>query len=81
MGNPLTRVETRVLKLVIGGKTNSEMAHLLGRSVRTIEWHRANVMKKLGVDSLLGLIKRASALGIIDLNGKAETLKNLHESG
>jgi len=70
--SPLTPVETRVLKLVVGGKTNREMAYLLGRSVRTIEWHRANVMQKLGVDSLLGLIKRAAVLGIIHLNGEGE---------
>ncbi len=73
--NPLTRVETRVLKMIIGGKTNSEMAHMLGRSVRTIEWHRANVMRKLGVDGLVGLIKRAAALGIIDLNAGRDTLQ------
>jgi two-component system response regulator FixJ len=81
VGSPLTRVETRVLKLVIGGKTNKEMAHLLDRSVRTIEWHRANLMEKLGVESLLGLIKRAAALGIVDLNGKSDMLEDLHDSG
>jgi len=80
VGRSLTVVETRVLKLIIGDKTNSEMAHLLGRSVRTIEWHRANIMKKLGVDSLLGLIKRSAALGIVDLNITGNTCDNQGES-
>jgi FixJ family two-component response regulator len=78
-GRALTAAEMRVLNLIIRDKTNSEMAYLLGRSVRTVEWHRANIMKKLGVDSLLGLIKRAAALGIISLDRSADTCGSLRE--
>ena len=69
-GSPLTGGEITVLKLIIADKTNSEMAHLLGRSVRTIEWRRANIMKKLGVESLVGLIRRSAELGIVNLNAR-----------
>jgi FixJ family two-component response regulator len=68
VGRSLAAAEMRVLNLIIREKTNSEVAYLLGRSVRTVEWHRANIMRKLGVDSLLSLIKRAVVLGIVDLN-------------
>jgi len=80
VGRSLTAAEMRVLNLIIRDKTNSEMAYLLGRSVRTVEWHRANIMRKLGVDSLLGLIKRAVALGIVDLNVTGDARARLRES-
>ena len=65
LGEPLTQTEKRVLKLVLDGKSNKEIADLLNRSTRTIEVHRARVMRKLGADSLVDLVKRAS--GIISL--------------
>ena len=66
-GRSLTPTQTKVLKLVIDGSSNREIADLLNRSVRTIEVHRANVMEKLGVTSMLELIKRAIALGLVDM--------------
>ena len=59
-GEPLTRSERRVLKLVLDAKSNKEIADLLNRSRRTIEVHRARVMRKLGADSLVDLVKRAT---------------------
>lgn len=67
VGKPLTAIQTKVLKLVIDGKSNRAIAELLGRSVRTIEVHRAHMMEKLGVSSLLDLVKRAVSLGLVDL--------------
>jgi two-component system response regulator FixJ len=70
VGEPLTGMQMKVLKSVIDGKSNKEIAALLGRSTRTIEVHRADMMEKLGVSSLLDLIKRAISLGLIDLMAK-----------
>lgn len=70
VGKPLTAIQMKVLKLVIDGKSNREIADLLGRSVRTIEVHRAHMMEKLGVNSLLDLVKRAVSLGLVDLRAK-----------
>jgi len=81
VGKPLTNAEMRVLKLILADKTNSEMALVLRCSLRTVEWHRANVMKKLGAQSLVGLVKRAIALGIADSGTRADGRKRLHESG
>jgi len=66
-GQPLTRMETKVLGLVINNKSNKEIADLLSRSVRTIEVHRAHMMHKLGVENLTDLIKRAVVMGLIHL--------------
>ncbi|MEA3226922.1 MAG: response regulator [Planctomycetota bacterium] len=72
VGKPLTAIQTKVLKLVIDGKSNKEIAGLLDRSVRTIEVHRAHMMEKLGVNNLLDLVKRAVSLGLIDLTTQQE---------
>jgi FixJ family two-component response regulator len=71
-GKPLTRSETRVLKLVIDGKSNKEIASLLKRSKRTIEVHRARVMRKLGVDNLIDLVKRTAAMGLVESQASEE---------
>ena len=48
----LTRREKEVLVAFADGAPNKIVAHDLGLSVRTVELHRANLMKKLGVRSL-----------------------------
>ena len=48
----LTRREKEVLLAFAEGAPNKVVAHSLGLSVRTVELHRANMMKKLGVRSL-----------------------------
>lgn len=48
----LTRREKEVLLAFADGAPNKVVAHKLGLSVRTVELHRANMMKKLGVRSL-----------------------------
>ena len=67
VGKPLTRMETKVLNLVVDGKINTEIASLLNRSVRTVEVHRYHMMDKLGVHNLTDLIKRATTMGLVHL--------------
>ena len=67
IGKPLTKSETKILKLIIDGKSNKEIAHLLCRSKRTIEFHRRNIMHKLGVNNLVGLVKRAVMIGMVEI--------------
>jgi len=63
----LTRTETKVLHFILDGKSNKEIANELHRSVRTVEVHRSHIMRKLGADNLVELVKRAAAMGLVDL--------------
>lgn len=67
VGRELTKAERRVLHFILEGKSNRETAHILHRSEKTIEVHRNRIMRKLGVDNVVALIKRAAAMGLMDL--------------
>jgi len=64
VGKPLTRTETIVLRLILEGRSNKEIAHILSRSTRTIEVHRSNIMHKLNVDNVVELVKRAAGIDL-----------------
>ena len=66
-GRPPTRTELKVLKMIIAGKSNKEVAQLLGRSVRTVEDHRNHIMRKLGVHNVIELVERAIQMGLAEL--------------
>ena len=55
----LTKREKGILKMITDGKNNREIADGLGISIRTIETHRANIMKKLKVKNAIELVKVA----------------------
>ena len=58
------RCEREVLAHVVGGKLNKQIAFDLGAAERTIKAHRANIMDKLGVQSVAELVRLAQELGI-----------------
>jgi two-component system response regulator FixJ len=58
----LTPREREVLELVVEGAANKVIASRLGASRRTIEIHRANVMKKMRADSLAHLVRMVMRL-------------------
>lgn len=51
----LTKREKQILKLILTGQSNKEIAEQLDKSVRTIETHRFNLMKKLNVKNVTEL--------------------------
>jgi len=51
--------ETEIVRLLAQGKSNKDASSLLGISVKTVEAHRARVMLKLDLDSLVGLVHYA----------------------
>ena len=53
----LSRREAEVLKVLVKGVSNKVAAHVLSLSVRTVEMHRANALKKLQVKSLAEVIR------------------------
>lgn len=68
-GRPLTERETTVLRLILQGRSNKEIADTLHRSIRTIEDHRRHIMRKLDVNNVVDLVKRADAMGLVEPSG------------
>lgn len=62
----LTLRERDVLRLIGLGHTNTEIAELLFLSVRTIEAHRAQIQRKLGVSTRAELVRFALDNGLLD---------------
>jgi RNA polymerase sigma factor (sigma-70 family) len=54
----LTAREREVLRHVVTGLSNRELAEVLGVSDRTIEVHRSRAMKKMGAESLPDLVRK-----------------------
>ena len=63
----LTDREREVLIQVAGGDCNKEIAQKLGIGLRTIETHRARIIRKLGIHTAAGLTKFALTQGLIRL--------------
>ncbi|MGC9451353.1 MAG: response regulator [Oceanipulchritudo sp.] len=63
---PLTSREHEVLQLIAEGKANKETADELGISIKTVEKHRANLMRKLNIHDTAGLTRHAISTGIIE---------------
>ncbi len=63
----LTPREREVLRLIAHGNHTKRVAERLGISPKTVLVHRQNMMKKLGVDSLAGLVRYALREGISEL--------------
>lgn len=62
----LTRREKEILKLVVEGKQNKKIAEILGKSVRTIETHRFNIMKKLDVKNAIDMVNKTVKENLLD---------------
>jgi two-component system response regulator NreC len=64
----LTAREREVLVLIAEGLTNGEIAPQLEISVKTVDRHRENIMRKLNMHSRIDLVKYAIKKGLIDLD-------------
>ena len=62
----LTQRERQTLNMVISGKTNNEIANLMGVSPKTAEKHRGSLMAKMGVKSAVELMSKALQEGLIE---------------
>ena len=61
----LTNRQRQILQLIAEGRQNKEIAHLLFVSVRTVEFHRARLMSRLGARSVAELTRLAIQEGLI----------------
>jgi len=64
----LSRRQREVLQLVVDGLSTRAIADRLNLSVKTVETHRALMMKRLGISELAGLVKYAIRIGIVSAN-------------
>ena len=53
----LTSREAQVLERIVAGRLNKQIADDLGISIKTVEAHRANIMEKLGANTVADLLK------------------------
>jgi two-component system, NarL family, response regulator NreC len=65
----LTSREREVLQLVAEGQTSAQIAARLFISPRTVETHRANLMRKLGLNTQVDLVRYALKRGILPMEG------------
>lgn len=68
---PLTGREQTILLQLAQGKSNKEVAIALDISVRTVETHRKNIKRKLGISSTAGLTRYAMEHGVLQGTGTA----------
>ncbi len=61
----LTPRQLEVLRLLAAGMTNTAIARQLGVSVKTVQAHRANLMTRLGIHNVAGLVRYAIRIGLI----------------
>jgi DNA-binding NarL/FixJ family response regulator len=64
--DPLTAREREIVQLLAEGRSNKHVAAVLGISAKTVETHRATVMRKLGLGSIADLVRYAVRNGLIE---------------
>jgi DNA-binding NarL/FixJ family response regulator len=61
----LTSRQREILQLIAEGKTTKQMARLLEISVKTVETHRSQLMERLGIHEVAGLVRLAIRTGLV----------------
>jgi two-component system response regulator NreC len=72
---PLTRREKEILRLVVTGLTNQQIADQLCISPRTVDTHRTNIMQKLDIHDVANLVRYAIEHGMTSLGTEDQTTK------
>jgi DNA-binding NarL/FixJ family response regulator len=62
----LTTRQIEILRLIAQGHTGKEIASELNISVRTVEGHRGEIMERLGIHDVAGLVRYAIGMGLIE---------------
>ena len=68
LADALTATERNVLKPVVDGNSNAEIAVAVGPTQRTVETYRLRLMRKLGIENLPALVKFAIRRGVVSLD-------------
>jgi len=62
----LTPREREVLKHIVAGQLNKQIAYDLGTVEKTIKFHRGSIMKKLGVRAVADLVRMTEKVGLAE---------------
>ncbi|MES2049613.1 MAG: response regulator transcription factor [Pseudomonadota bacterium] len=65
----LTPRQTEVLKMLAQGQSSKDIARLLDLSAKTVDTHRSQLMKQLGIHEVTGLVRYAIRVGLISSDG------------
>jgi FixJ family two-component response regulator len=76
----LTPRQREIMALVVAGLLNKQIAAELGISEITVKAHRGQVMRKMQVDSLAGLVRAAAVLDGLDGLDLADNAKVVHDT-
>ena len=68
-GTELTPRQLEVLRLIADGKTTKDIARFLKISVKTVESHRAQLMDRLDIHDVAGLVRHAIKRGLVTIDG------------
>jgi DNA-binding NarL/FixJ family response regulator len=69
-GPGLTPRQTQVLRLIALGRSSKEIARDLELSVKTVETHRAQIMDRLEIRDVAGLVRYAVRTGLVDAGAR-----------
>ncbi|HUJ29359.1 MAG TPA: response regulator transcription factor [Myxococcales bacterium] len=64
--DPLTRRQREILQLIAEGHTTRQIARSLEVSTKTVDTHRAELMERLGIRGVAGLVRYAVRIGLVD---------------
>ena len=64
----LTSREQEIMRMLAEGLSKAQIAERLSISIKTVENHRSNIMKKLELSSAMDLVRYAAKLGLIDID-------------
>jgi DNA-binding NarL/FixJ family response regulator len=67
----LTPRQREIIQLIAEGNSTKDIAFLLKVSVKTVEAHRAQVMARLGIHDVVGLVRYAMRAGLVPPEGPA----------
>jgi DNA-binding NarL/FixJ family response regulator len=63
--DPLTSRQREILQLIAEGHSTKEIAALLHLSVKTVETHRMQLMARLDIHDVAGLVRYAIRIGLV----------------
>jgi DNA-binding NarL/FixJ family response regulator len=66
----LTPRQREILQLIAEGAVTKEIAQTLGVSVKTVETHRAQLMERLNIHDVPGLVRYAIRIGLVQVDGR-----------